>query len=126
MTVKELYELAKSMMFEKKTSRDYDNYYIPWINSLLSENFDLNNKLREKHDKDPYETFPTVSKDTDEIPFEREMCYEVLPYGLAKNFFIDDDTSKFDIFNVMYQNAQQKYMWGTEEDVVDVYSTSDF
>lgn len=29
MTVKELYERAKSLMFEKQSSKDYDNYYIP-------------------------------------------------------------------------------------------------
>ena len=45
MTVKELYERAKSLMFEKQSSKDYDNYYIPWTNVLLSENFDLENSL---------------------------------------------------------------------------------
>lgn len=125
MTAKELYELAKSMMFEKKTSTDYDNYYIPWINVLLSDNFNLNNHLREKHDKDDLERVPTVSSGDDDIPYETEMCYEILPYGLAANFFIDDDLSKFDIFNTKYENAQSKYMWGTEQTVTDVYAQSE-
>lgn len=123
MTVRELYELAKNMMFEKKSSKDYDNYYMLWINVLLSENFNLNNHLREKHDKDPLERIPTVSNDTDTIPYETEMCWEILPYGLAAKFFIDDDLSKYDIFNTDYENRQSKYMWATEVSVTDVYGS---
>ena len=123
MTVRELYELAKAVMFEKPTSKVYDQYYIPWINVLLSENFDLNNHLRQKHDKDILERCPTVSADTDTIPYEREMCYEILPYGLAQNFFIDDDLSKYDIMHTYYENAMSKYMWGTESAIEDVYES---
>ena len=123
MTVKELYDLAKSLMFEKPTSKDYDNYYIPWINVLLSENFDLNNHLRAKHKKELLTEVPTVSAAADTIPYENEMCYEILPYGLAAQFFIDDDLSKFDIFNTKYENAMSKYSWGIEEQVEDVYAS---
>lgn len=123
MTVKELYDLAKSLMFEKPTSKDYDNYYIPWINVLLSENFDLNNHLRAKHKKELLTEVPTVSAASDTIPYENEMCYEILPYGLAAQFFIDDDLSKFDIFNTKYENAMSKYSWGIEETVEDVYAS---
>lgn len=123
MTVKELYDLAKSLMFEKPTSKDYDNYYIPWINVLLSENFDLNNHLRAKHKKEYLTEVPTVSSAADVIPYETEMCYEILPYGLAAHFFIDDDLSKFDIFNTKYENAMSKYSWGIEETVEDVYAS---
>jgi len=125
MTVKELYELAKSMMFEKKTSKDYDNYYIPWINVLLVDNFSLNNHLRIKHNKEALTEVPLISEDTDEIEYEIEMCYEVLPYGLAAKFFIDDDLSKYDIFNTDYENRQSKYMWGLEVAVEDVYGSVD-
>ena len=125
MTVKELYEIAKNLMFEKKTSRDYDGYYMLWINVLLSEQFDLNNHLRLKHDKDILEKIPTVSNDDDVIPYEHEMCYEILPFGLAQNFFIDDDLAKYDIFHTYYENAMSKYMWGVEVTVEDVYGAVD-
>ncbi|MBE6121148.1 MAG: hypothetical protein E7190_00360 [Erysipelotrichaceae bacterium] len=121
MTVKELYELAKNMMFEKKSSKDYDGYYMLWINVLLSENFDLNNHLRLKHGREKLTEVPTVSLDTDVLPYENEMCWEILPYGLAAKFFIDDDLSKYDIFNTDYENRQSKYMWGVEVEVEDVY-----
>lgn len=122
MTVKELYELAKSYMFEKKTSKVYDDYYMPWINGLLAENFDLNNAIRESKGEDPLDDRVYVSSDTDTIPYEPEMCYEILPYGLAKFFFIDDDLSKFNIFDTEYINAKMRYMPMKEVSIVDVYA----
>ena len=124
MTVKELYELTKSMMFEKKTSRDYDNYYIPWINVLLSENFDINNFLLTAIGETPLDDSPSVSADTDELPYEDRINREVLPYGLAAKFFIDDDLSKYDIFNTDYQNARMKYMKGRAVAMTDVYGVT--
>lgn len=123
MTVKELYELAKNLMFEKKTSKDYDGYYKLWINVLLSENFNLNNHLRAKHGKEALTEVPFINADTDVIQYETEMCYEILPFGLAQNFFIDDDLAKYDIFHTYYENAMSKYMWGTEQQVEDVYES---
>ncbi len=121
MTVKELYERAKSLMFEKQSSKDYDNYYIPWTNVLLSENFDLENSLLLRDGEDALDEIPMVTSDTDELPYHDVINYEILPYGLAANFFIDDDLSKYDIFHTYYQNAQMKYMRGNEVSVTDVY-----
>lgn len=121
MTVKELYERAKSLMFEKQSSKDYDNYYIPWTNVLLSENFDLENSLLLRDGEDALDEIPMVTSDTDELPYHDVINYEILPYGLAANFFIDDDLSKYDIFHTYYQNAQMKYMKGNEVAITDVY-----
>jgi hypothetical protein len=124
MTVKELYELAKAMMFEKSTSRDYDNYYIPWINVLLSENFDINNSLLRSIGEEPLDEIPSVSQDTDVLPYEDRVCREILPYGLAAHFFIDDDLSKYDIFNTKYENARMAYMKGRTVAMTDVYEVT--
>lgn len=121
MTVKELYERAKSLMFEKQSSKDYDNYYIPWTNVLLSENFDLENSLLLRDGEDALDEIPVVTSDTDELPYHDVINYEILPFGLAANFFIDDDLSKYDIFHTYYQNAQMKYMKGNEVSITDVY-----
>lgn len=121
MTVKELYERAKSLMFEKQSSKDYDNYYIPWTNVLLSENFDLENSLLLRDGEDALDEIPMITSDTDELPYHDVINYEILPYGLAANFFIDDDLSKYDIFHTYYQNAQMKYMKGNEVSITDVY-----
>ena len=124
-TVQELYDLAKATMFEKPTSKDYDNYIIPWLNVLLQENFNLNNHLRLKHDEDELEDCPWMESMDDEVPYEVEMCREILPYGLAANFFIDDDLSKYDILHRYYENMQSKYSWGVEEKIEDAYGGMD-
>lgn len=124
-TVQELYDLAKATMFEKPTSKDYDNYIIPWLNVLLQENFNLNNHLRLKHDEDELEDCPWMESMNDEVPYEVEMCREILPYGLAANFFIDDDLSKYDILHRYYENMQSKYSWGVEEKIEDTYGGMD-
>ncbi len=116
MTVKELYEQAKSLMFEKKSSRDYDNYYMPWLNTLLSEGFKINNQLRLFKGKEALTSIPRVTAETDELTYEDEMLYEVLPYGLAANFYIDDDVSKYDILHTYYQNSLFGCIRGMEVD----------
>ena len=70
MTVKELYSLAKSLMFEKANSKDYDSYYISHINVLLMENFKINNNMRLAVGKEVLDTVPYVSNDEDLIPYE--------------------------------------------------------
>jgi hypothetical protein len=124
-TVQELYDLAKSTMFEKPTSKDYDNYIIPWLNVLLQENFNLNNHLRIKHGKTELDATPWLTSLSDVVPYEVEMVREILPYGLAANFFIDDDLSKYDILYRYYQNMQSKYSWGIEVTVEDTYGGLD-
>ena len=124
MTVKELYELTKAMMFEKSSSRDYDNYYIPWINVLLSENFDIENSLLVADGEEPLTAIPSIANDTDVLPYHDRINREVLPYGLAAKFFIDDDLSKYDIFNTDYINARMAYMRGIATATEDVYEVN--
>lgn len=116
MTVRELYEQAKSLMFEKKSSRDYDNYYMPWLNTLLSEVFEINNQLRLFNGKEALTSIPMVSAETDELTYEDKILREVLPYGLAANFYIDDDVSKYDILHTYYQNSLYGCIRGMEVD----------
>ena len=121
MTAEELYAIVKGLMFEKTNSVDFDDNYIPYINVLLSENFDLNNSIRRRKHYAPLTKRPRIVLKTDKIPYEEEMLYEILPYGLAKNLFIDDDHEDTNIFDTMYFNSRQRYMKCAYEPYVDVY-----
>lgn len=125
MTVKELYSLAKSLMFEKANSKDYDSYYISHINVLLMENFKINNNMRIAIGKEILDTVPYVSNDEDVIPYEDCMNRNILPYGLAARFFIDDDLSKFDIMNTMYENARTVNSAVIPVDIEDIYRSEE-
>lgn len=122
MKVEELYKITKSIMFEKATSKDYDNYYIDNINIVLSECFDVNNNLRLQKGLDELLVIPKVTKKDDTIPYEDVVCREVLPKGLASKFFIDDDLAKFNIFNTDYLNAQSTYTRLIYTPIKDVYA----
>jgi hypothetical protein len=117
MTAKELYESAKALMFEKKSSRDYDNYYIPWINALLSETFEINNQLRVFNGKEKLAEIPSVSTEKDELTYEDKMLRtKFFLTDLAANFYIDDDVSKYDILHTYYQNSLFGCIRGIEVD----------
>ena len=106
MTVQELYDIAKNIMYEKPSSTIYDDYVIHNVNRVLADLFRQNNALRMYNDMAPLDAVPFVSQLTDEIQYEDEYAYEVMPLGLAAYFLIDDDLAKYDIYFTDYQNAQ--------------------
>ena len=106
MTVNELYEHTKGIMFEKSSSTIYDNYVIPNVNRLIRELFDMNNSERIWNEKTPLSKPPYVSQMTDEIKYEEVIVREIMPLGLAAYFFVDDDLSKYSIFITDYKNAK--------------------
>lgn len=106
MTVKDIYDITKQIMFEKPSSTIYDNYLIANLNRLLAELFHENNMCRMFFGKPRLEEIPQISSRDDEIPFEPEYALNVLPLGLAARFAIDDDLNKYSIYNTDYQNAR--------------------
>ena len=110
MTAKELYEKVKKQMFEKPSSKDYDNYYMDHINTVMVQLFDENNALRKSAGKEELTEIPFVSSPEDEIPYEDKMLSYVMPKGIAAQFFIDDDLSKYSIYQTDYINARSQVM----------------
>ena len=106
MTVNELYELTKGIMFEKPSSKIYDPYVIPNVNRVIRELFEENNMERMFNDKSPLSKPPYVSELSDELKYEDVYQREIMPLGLASYFFIDDDLSKYSIFVTNYKNAR--------------------
>lgn len=106
MTVQELYEQTKGIMFEKSSSTIYDNYVIPNVNRLIRELFEENNSERMWNDKPPLSKPPYVTQMTDELKYEDVYVREIMPLGLSAYFFIDDDLSKYSIYITDYKNSR--------------------
>ena len=107
MTAKELYKMARHLMKDNMTSKHLDEYYITDINVLLTELFNENNALREKANKGPLLSVPVISSEDDQIMYEPQMVYNIMPKGLAARFFVDeDDRSKYTIYQTEYMNAR--------------------
>ena len=105
-TVSDVYKITKDLMFEKGSSKIYDDFLISNINRLLVELFEENNKARVSRNKEELESPQRVTSTQDTLLYEDEYVYNVLPLGLATRFFIDDDLNKYAIFNTDYNNAR--------------------
>lgn len=106
MKVQEIYDITKSLMFEKPSSTIYDNYVVPNLNRVLRELFEENNHCRIFNHKAPLTEVPYVTDFNSEVDYEDEYLNNVIPLGLASRFLIDDDLSKYSLFNTDYTNAR--------------------
>lgn len=123
MTVQEMYKKTKAWMFEKPSSTIYDNYIIEITNKVLAELFEENNMCRMFNGKDPFVSIAEhqVSALTDEIDYEEEYQYEVIPKGIDANFLMDDDLSKMSIYQTEYNNARVMHQKLVSQDVIKGY-----
>lgn len=106
MKARDLYSYVKTIMFEKPSSTIYDNYFIGNCNRVIAELFNENNMLRVFKGYAPLEEMPLIYEMDDEIEYESEYVYDVMPKGIAAYFLIDDDLQKYGIYATDYNNAR--------------------
>ena len=109
MTVQEMYTKTKAWMFEKPSSTIYNNYIIEITNKVLAELYEENNMLRMFKGMAPFQdgiSNHLVHEMDDEIDYEEEYLYDVIPKGIDANFLMDDDLSKMSIYQTEYNNAR--------------------
>ena len=122
MTVNDVYILAKAWMFEKASSNIYDSYIIQVCNKCLAELYNENNMCRMFNGKLPFVDgiqAHQVNTLSDELDYEEEYLYDVLPKGIAANFLMDDDLSKMSIYQTEYNNARVVHQKMVSQDIVD-------
>ena len=124
MTLEQMYEKTKAWMFEKKSSRIYNDYIIEITNKVLAELYEENNMMRMFKEKAPFQdgiANHLVSDLTDELDYEDEYLYEVIPKGIDANFLMDDDLSKMAIYQTEYNNARVKYQVLVPQSTLEEY-----
>lgn len=123
MIVEEMYKKTKAWMFEKPSSTIYDNYIIEITNKVLAELFEENNMCRMFKGKAPFTGIKKhlVSAMTDELDYEEEYQYDVIPKGIDANFLMDDDLSKMSIYQTEYNNARVMHQKVVSQDVINQY-----
>lgn len=122
MKVQELYKKTKAWMFEKPSSTIYDNYIVEITNKVLAELYEENNMCRMFKGKVPFIdgiTAHLVANMDDEIDYEDEYLYDVIPKGVDANFLMDDDLSKMSIYQVEYNNARVAHQCMLNQDIID-------
>lgn len=123
MKLEDLYSKAKQVMNEKPSSKVYDNSVVAVANLVLAELFQENNVARVFYGKEPFKNMPNLQSREDEVDYESEYLNEVIPLGMAAYFFIDDDLSKYAIFNTKYNNARVKNQKIVSEEDYDALSS---
>lgn len=124
MTVQEMYQKTKAWMFEKPSSNIYDNYIIEITNKVLAETYEENNMCRMFKGKAPFFdgiAAHQVSSMTDELDYEEEYLYDVIPKGIDSNFLMDDDLSKMSIYQTEYNNARVMHQCMVSQEILDEY-----
>lgn len=132
MTVSELYDKCKAIMFEKQSSKIYDNYILQITNEKLAELYAENNMCRMFYGLKPLTTIPQVTAMTDELGvitsattlgeglgIMPEYQLEVLPIGIVAEFLMDDDMSKMSRFDTKYNNARVTHQKLVSQSVID-------
>ena len=124
MTVQDMYKKTKAWMYEKPTSTIYDSYIIEICNKVLAELYEENNMCRMFKGKAPFQdgiSAHQVSEMTDEIDYEDEYLYDVIPKGIDANFLMDDDLSKMSIYQTEYNNARVMRQCMVSQDTLAEY-----
>ena len=108
MTGQEMYAKVKRWTFDKLSSPINDEYILEAINRVLAELFMENNMMRIAKDKTPLLSIPQYQMDTlsEEIPYEDEYVYSVIPVGVGAYLLIDDDLGKYSIYTTDYNNLR--------------------
>lgn len=124
MTVQEMYTKTKAWMFEKPSSTIYNNYIIETCNKVLAEVYEENNMLRMFKGMAPFQdgiSNHLVSSMDDELDYEEEYLYDVIPKGIDANFLMDDDLSKMSIYQTEYNNARVTHQVLVPQSVLKEY-----
>ena len=94
MTGTQLLASAAAVIHDAHPS-DYDGFAVSWINILLAETFDINNRLRVAAGSAVLATIPQLSALTETLTYENKLVFNALPYGLAVKLIADDRDSNF-------------------------------
>ena len=102
----ELLKRAMALYAETDTNdEDVKALSVPYINMVLAETFDVNNRMREYSGKEPMESIPEITELSDTIQYEDKLVKLALPYGLAaKLYFDEDDNARLTMFLQEYSD----------------------
>lgn len=123
MKVLELFDLTLALMNENKdNSAPYRPFTIGMVNNLLMDLFDTENAIRQEKNLPLLEEVPFVEDEESEVLYDKELCYNVLPWGLGRQYFLgDDEYSKATFWDSQYQAKKDKAGKARYEPIVDCY-----
>lgn len=108
MTVYELLGTAAALFFETEPTA-YQEVALPFVNMVLAECFEANNRLRRRAGKEELSELPVMSDLQETLPYEEELVRLVLPYGLAAKLIYDEqDSARLNYFLSEYSQRLER------------------
>ncbi len=121
-TAEDLIVMSLALKNENKDNLDlYMGVIFPIVNSVLLQNFDGNNNMRQSRGEILLEQCPEIENLNDEIPYEPYYLNTVMPYGIAAQLFTDDSMSQAHYFEQKYQNMRAYAMKTVATSIEDSY-----
>lgn len=122
MTVVELFNNSLALMSESLSNGAFfSEFLIQNVNLLLADLFELENSMRDEETK--LTAIPSVSLDTDNLVYSDLITRLIMPFGLARLFYLaDDEYSKACMFETKYEELKKKYYQAEYVSITDVYS----
>ena len=104
MTGTELLKKALALFAETETA-DYEETGLIYINLLLDETHDQNNRMLRHAGEEELAEYRNITALTDELPCMEKLAREALTYGLAaKLYFDEEENARLSMFNEEYAN----------------------
>lgn len=128
MTAQEIFmNLVLPLMGERKeTAESYTEQFLPVLNIITVDCFDINNGLRIKRDKEILTEPPMYLSMQDEITYEDDLIRNVMTYGIASRLTIDDgEPNKTGFLEQNYATRYNLLTAANYEPILDVYSARD-
>lgn len=107
MTADKIFTNVMALMFGEDADKDQYPPFLPMLNIILAETFDINNAWRRAIGKPEMDEIPLITALTDEVDYEPRILRMVIPYGVAGMLYAeDDDTGMGDYYRSKYEMAK--------------------
>lgn len=108
MTADDIFNTVLGLMFCNKDEKaDYEVSFIPMLNIIIAETFNINNARRMGNGKEEFLNIPQVGQLSDVIDYESIILRKVIPYGVAGMLYAeDDDTGMGEYYRQKYEAAK--------------------
>lgn len=126
MTADDLFTSAIALVGGSTSDKvDYTDAFIPVLNIILAETFDVNNSIRVYKELAELTTIPTVTATTDTMTYEDEILRRVIPYGIAGTLYQEDNASLAAQYMNKYDYARMNAYKAAYVEITDYYAGDD-
>lgn len=127
MKAQDIFELVAMLTFSttQADKDDYAQFFLPALNMLLRDNFEINNALRLARGKEALISTPLINDISEEVEYEEEFTRLILPFGCAGYIYADDDPNMAADYKNKYEYERTRVLFAGYEVTEDMWNASD-